>query len=47
MGAIKTDLPGARVDSTSLFGRALVFEAGEGAPRIQAETSVGAIDLLR
>jgi hypothetical protein len=47
MGSITTNAPGARVDSISLFGRALVFEAGEGAPRIQAETSVGAIDLLR
>ena len=47
MGSIKTDVPGARVDSSSFYGRSLVFEAGEGGPKVQAETSVGGIDLLR
>ena len=45
LGSIKTDLPGARVESPSFLGRALVFETGSGGPRIHAETSVVAIDL--
>ena len=44
MGNIKTDLPGARVEQTGFFSRKLVIE-GEG-PKVRAETSMGAIDLI-
>jgi len=45
MGAIHSDLPGTRVESTSFFGRRLIVEAG--APLIRAVTSMGGIDLIR
>ena len=44
LGSIHTDVPGARVESTTFLGRKLVVE-GAG-PKIHAETSVGAIDLI-
>ena len=46
LGTIKTDIPGARVESPSFLGRSLVFAIGSGGPRMHAETSVGAIDLM-